>query len=76
MIIVIEAYRTLRDCGPYPAAQVVRDFQGKFSVYSANLRLQWLVLIDLLQLKGILDSDLVPLKLRYILLNPCLYLSI
>ncbi|XLR11878.1 hypothetical protein HN51_048597 [Arachis hypogaea] len=46
-----EAYRTLRDRGPYPAAQ-------------ANLRVQWLVPIDLLQLKGILDSDLVPLKLR------------
>jgi len=31
VIIVIEAYRTLRDRGPYPAAQVVRDFQGKFT---------------------------------------------
>ncbi|KAL1342608.1 hypothetical protein HN51_029139 [Arachis hypogaea] len=31
VIIVIEAYRTLRDRGPYPAAQVVRDFQGKFA---------------------------------------------
>lgn len=31
VIIVIEAYRTLRDRGPYPADQVVRDFQGKFS---------------------------------------------
>ncbi|XP_057760269.1 uncharacterized protein LOC130980626 [Arachis stenosperma] len=30
-IIVIEAYRTLRDRGLYPAAQVVRDFQGKFA---------------------------------------------
>ncbi|XP_020967623.1 uncharacterized protein LOC107615793, partial [Arachis ipaensis] len=30
-IIVIEAYRTLRDRGSYPAAQVVRDFHGKFS---------------------------------------------
>lgn len=28
--IVIEAYRTLRDRGPYPADQVVRDIQGKF----------------------------------------------
>ncbi|XLS85793.1 hypothetical protein HN51_035959 [Arachis hypogaea] len=24
--------RTLRDRGPYPAAQVVRDFQGKFAL--------------------------------------------
>ncbi|XP_057723554.1 uncharacterized protein LOC130939468 [Arachis stenosperma] len=29
--IVIEAYRTLRDRGPYPAAQVVRNFQDKFA---------------------------------------------
>lgn len=29
--IVIEAYRTLRDRGPYPADQVVRDFNGKFA---------------------------------------------
>ena len=28
--IVIEAYRTLRDWGPYPADQVVRDLIGKF----------------------------------------------
>ncbi|KAL0376658.1 UNVERIFIED_CONTAM: Stem-specific protein TSJT1 [Sesamum calycinum] len=31
VIIVIEAYRTLRDRGPYPADQVVRDIQGKFA---------------------------------------------
>ncbi|KAJ0981619.1 hypothetical protein J5N97_009874 [Dioscorea zingiberensis] len=31
VIIVIEAYRTLRDRGPYPAAQVVRDLHGKFA---------------------------------------------
>ncbi|CAH9095507.1 unnamed protein product [Cuscuta epithymum] len=31
VIIVIEAYRTLRDRGPYPADQVVKDFHGKFS---------------------------------------------
>lgn len=29
-IIVIEAYRTLRDRGPYPPDQVVRDIHGKF----------------------------------------------
>eukprot|EP00928_Gymnodinium_smaydae_P016611 TRINITY_DN16259_c0_g1_i3.p1 TRINITY_DN16259_c0_g1~~TRINITY_DN16259_c0_g1_i3.p1 ORF type:complete len:250 (+),score=10.64 TRINITY_DN16259_c0_g1_i3:80-829(+) len=28
--IVIEAYRTLRDRGPYPTDQVVRDLSGKF----------------------------------------------
>ncbi|RWR80175.1 DUF3700 domain-containing protein [Cinnamomum micranthum f. kanehirae] len=31
VIIVIEAYRTLRDRGPYPADQVVRDLNGKFA---------------------------------------------
>ncbi|CAA2999966.1 stem-specific TSJT1-like [Olea europaea subsp. europaea] len=31
VIIVIEAYRTLRDRGPYPADQVVRDILGKFA---------------------------------------------
>ncbi|CAK9160659.1 unnamed protein product [Ilex paraguariensis] len=31
VIIVIEAYRTLRDRGPYPAVQVVRDLHGKFA---------------------------------------------
>lgn len=30
-IIVIEAYRTLRDRGPYPADQVIRDLHGKFA---------------------------------------------
>ncbi|KAM7259947.1 hypothetical protein ACFE04_015688 [Oxalis oulophora] len=30
-IIIIEAFRTLRDRGPYPADQVVRDIQGKFA---------------------------------------------
>lgn len=31
VIIVIEAFRTLRDRGPYPADQVVRDLHGRFS---------------------------------------------
>ncbi|KAG2722241.1 hypothetical protein I3843_02G104300 [Carya illinoinensis] len=31
VVIVIEAYRTLRDRGPYPADQVVKDIQGKFA---------------------------------------------
>uniref|UniRef100_A0A0A9DWF1 DUF3700 domain-containing protein n=1 Tax=Arundo donax TaxID=35708 RepID=A0A0A9DWF1_ARUDO len=29
--IIIEAYRTLRDRGPYPADQVVRDITGKYA---------------------------------------------
>ncbi|XP_010935739.1 stem-specific protein TSJT1 [Elaeis guineensis] len=31
VIIVIEAYRSLRDRGPYPADKVVRDLNGKFA---------------------------------------------
>ncbi|KAA8548689.1 hypothetical protein F0562_000373 [Nyssa sinensis] len=31
VIIVMEAYRTLRDRGPYPADQVLRDLLGKFA---------------------------------------------
>ncbi|KAL5980221.1 hypothetical protein ACLOJK_036688 [Asimina triloba] len=30
-MLVIEAYRTLRDRGPYPADQVVKDFNGSFA---------------------------------------------
>ncbi|KAL5702185.1 hypothetical protein ACHQM5_027432 [Ranunculus cassubicifolius] len=40
VIIVIEAYRTLRDRGPYPADQVVRDIHGKFAfiLYDSSLK--------------------------------------
>lgn len=31
VIIVIEAYKTLRDRGPFPASHVVRDLNGKFA---------------------------------------------
>ncbi|KAM7488362.1 hypothetical protein LguiB_025846 [Lonicera macranthoides] len=31
VIIIIEAYRALRDRGPYPADQVMRDLLGKFA---------------------------------------------
>ncbi|GFZ14182.1 aluminum induced protein with YGL and LRDR motifs [Actinidia rufa] len=31
VIIVMEAYRTLRDRGPYPADHVMRDLHGKFA---------------------------------------------
>ena len=31
VILVMEAYRTLRDRGPYPADQVIRDLHGKFA---------------------------------------------
>ena len=29
-MLVIEAYRTLRDRGPYPADQVLKDLEGSF----------------------------------------------
>jgi len=37
-LLVIEAYRTLRDRGPYPADQVLKDFSGSFAfvVYDNN----------------------------------------
>lgn len=30
-LLVIEAYRTLRDRGPYPADQVLKDLSGSFA---------------------------------------------
>lgn len=30
-MVVIEAYRTLRDRGPYPADQVIKDLDGSFA---------------------------------------------
>jgi asparagine synthetase B (glutamine-hydrolysing) len=30
-MFVIEAYKTLRDRGPYPADQVVKDLDGSFA---------------------------------------------
>ncbi|KAL5727042.1 hypothetical protein ACHQM5_000278 [Ranunculus cassubicifolius] len=45
VIIVIEAYRTLRDRGPYPADQVVRDIHGKFAfiLYDSSLKSTFVV---------------------------------
>ncbi|GLJ49206.1 hypothetical protein SUGI_1038810 [Cryptomeria japonica] len=40
--IVIEAYRTLRDRGPYPADQVVRDLSGKFAFLLFDFKSQTL----------------------------------
>ncbi|KAE9590633.1 hypothetical protein Lal_00023282 [Lupinus albus] len=38
-MLVIEAYKTLRDRGPYPADQVVKDFDGTFAfvVYDSKV---------------------------------------
>ena len=30
VMLVIEAYRTLRDRGPFPPHKVVKDFEGRF----------------------------------------------
>ena len=37
-MFVIEAYRTLRDRGPYPADQVIKDLEGSFAfvIYDKN----------------------------------------
>ena len=37
-MFVIEAYRTLRDRGPYPADQVIKDLEGSFGfvIYDKN----------------------------------------
>jgi asparagine synthetase B (glutamine-hydrolysing) len=38
-MFVIEAYKTLRDRGPYPADQVVKDLDGSFAfvVYDSKV---------------------------------------
>ncbi|CAA2973774.1 stem-specific TSJT1-like [Olea europaea subsp. europaea] len=38
-MLVIEAYRTLRDRGPYPADQVIKDLEGSFAfvVYDSKV---------------------------------------
>ena len=48
VIIVIEAYRTLRDRGPYPADQVVRDLHGKFAfvLYDSSNRTAFLAAVS------------------------------
>lgn len=54
-MFVIEAYRTLRDRGPYPADQVVKDLEGSFafvvydskagSVFAALVHFQHVILV-------------------------------
>ncbi|MFQ6631323.1 hypothetical protein Gotur_009694 [Gossypium turneri] len=47
-IIVIEAYRTLRDRGPYPPDQVVRDIQGKFAfiIYDSSSKATFIAAVS------------------------------
>lgn len=48
VIIVIEAYRTLRDRGPYPPDQVVRDIHGKFAfiLYDSSSKTSFLASVS------------------------------
>lgn len=50
VIIVIEAYRTLRDRGPYPPDQVVSDIHGKFAfvLYDSTSRTTFLAAVSFL----------------------------
>lgn len=52
-MFVIEAYRTLRDRGPYPADQVLKDLDGSFGfvVYDNQARTVFAALVkNLLQI--------------------------
>lgn len=48
VIIVIEAYRSLRDRGPYPVDQVVRDLNGKFAfiLYDSSAKTTFLAAVS------------------------------
>lgn len=50
VVIVIEAYRTLRDRGPYPADQVVRDIHGKFAfiLYDSSAKTAFIAAVSIL----------------------------
>lgn len=49
VVIVIEAYRTLRDRGPYPADQVVRDIHGKFAfiLYDSSAKTAFIAAVSI-----------------------------
>lgn len=50
VVIVLEAYRTLRDRGPYPADQVVRDIHGKFAfiLYDSSAKTAFIAAVSIL----------------------------
>ena len=52
VIIVLEAYRTLRDRGPYPVDQVLRDFHGKFAfvLYDGSSKSAFVAAVSLFSL--------------------------
>lgn len=50
-MFIIEAYRTLRDRGPYPAHQVLKDLEGSFGfvIYDAKVGNAFVALVSCLQ---------------------------
>ena len=50
VVIIIEAYITLQDRGPYPADQVVRDMHGKFAfiLYDSSSKTAFIATVSIL----------------------------
>lgn len=48
-MFVMEAYRTLRDRGPYPADQVLKDLDGSFGfvIYDNKAKIVFAALVNL-----------------------------
>lgn len=48
-MLVIEAYRTLRDRGPYPADQVIKDFDGSYAfvIYDSKTGTVFVALVSI-----------------------------
>lgn len=51
-MLVIEAYRTLRDRGPYPADQVIKDFEGSYAfvIYDSKTGTVFVALVSIVLL--------------------------
>lgn len=59
-VVLIEAYKTLRDRAPYPPDQVIKDLQGQFSFVlfdakSSNLFVARVISIQYLQFQLIFN---------------------
>ena len=75
-LLVIEAYRTLRDRGPYPADQVVKDLNGSFAfivydnkagtVFAALVLppFSFLFIFECISISGALKRSLFPFRVR------------
>ena len=75
-LLVIEAYRTLRDRGPYPADQVVKDLNGSFAfivydnkagtVFAALVLppFSFLFIFECISISGVLKRSLFPFRVR------------